>query len=107
MSEHYSDVADTKAFKDAETDTLQAVGQVGKAVDALTQAVHGLDVKGEFADTWMRAVTSFDRTSHDCKRNVEQLAQAVATHGRNTETANTSAAEGYRKLAAAADGGLV
>jgi uncharacterized protein YukE len=104
MAEHYSDVVDTKAFKDAESDTLQAVGRVGKAVDALTQAVHGLDVKGEFADTWKRAVTNFDRTSRECKRNVEQLAEAVATHGGNTDRANTEAAAGYRGLASAAEG---
>jgi len=104
MADHYSDVVDTKAFKDAEQDTLQAVGRVGKAVDALTQAVHGLDVKGEFADTWKRAVTNFDNTSRECKRNVEQLAAAVATHGGNTDRANTEAAEGYRGLASAAEG---
>ena len=103
MSEqHYADVVDTKAFKDAEGDTLQAVRRVGKAVTQLTEAVHGLDVKGEFADTWKQAVTNFDRTSQECKRNVEQLAQAVATHGRNTDSANTTAAEGYRKLGQAA-----
>jgi uncharacterized protein YukE len=104
---HYADVVDTKAFKDAESDTLQAVRRVYKAVTNLTQAVQGLDVKGEFADTWKQAVTNFDRTSADCKRNVEDLAQAVATHGRNTDSANTNAAEGYRKLAQAAQGGLV
>jgi uncharacterized protein YukE len=104
MASHYSDVADIRAFKDAETDTLDAVRRVGKAVDALTQAVHGLDVKGEFADTWKRAVGNFDRTSNECKRNVEHLAEAVATHGRNTDNANTGAAEQYRKLASGAEG---
>jgi uncharacterized protein YukE len=104
---HYADVVDTKAFKDAESDTLQAVRRVSKAVANLTQAVHGLDVKGEFADTWKQAVTNFDRTSAQCKRNVEQLAEAVRTHGSNTDQANTSAAEGYRNLARAAEGGLV
>ena len=29
---HYADVVDTKAFKDAESDTLQAVRRVYKAV---------------------------------------------------------------------------
>jgi uncharacterized protein YukE len=106
--QHFADVVDTKAFRDAETDTLQAVRRVYKAVTNLTQAVHGLDVKGEFADTWKRAVTNFDRTSAECKRNVEDLAEAVRTHGGNTDQANTSAAEGYRKLAQAAEGtGLV
>src|SRR5262245_7746309 len=102
--QHYADVVDTKAFKDAETDTLQAVDRVGKAVDQLTQAVHGLDVKGDFADTWKRAVSNFDRTSHECKRNVEQLAEAVATHGRNTDSANSGAAQRYGQLANAAEG---
>jgi hypothetical protein len=100
----FTDVADTKAFQHAERDTLDAVARVGKAVDALTQAVHGLDVKGEFADTWKRAVGTFDRTSQECKRNCEQLALAVATHGRNTDTANAGAAETYQRLAQAADG---
>jgi uncharacterized protein YukE len=102
--QHYADVVDTKAFKIAESDTLQAVRQVGKAVTQLTDAVHGLDVKGAFADTWKQAVTNFDRTSQECKRNVEQLAQAVATHGRNTDSANTAAAERYGQLAKAAEG---
>jgi uncharacterized protein YukE len=102
--QHFADVVDTKAFKDAEGDTLEAVRRVYKAVTNLTQAVHGLDVKGEFADTWKRAVTNFDRTSAECKRNVEDLAQAVATHGGNTDRANTQAAEGYRKLGRAAQG---
>lgn len=100
----YSDVADTKAFQTAEADTLQAVQRVIKAVDALTQAVHGLDVRGEFADTWRRAVSAFDATSRECSRNCEQLAVAVATHGQNTDQANTGAAEQYQQLARAATG---
>jgi hypothetical protein len=102
--QHYADVVDTKAFQDAESDTLQAVRRVGKAVSQLTDAVHGLDVKGEFADTWKQAVTNFDRTSTECRHDVEQLAQAVATHGRTTDSANTAAAERYGRLANAADG---
>jgi hypothetical protein len=102
--QHYADVVDTKAFTDAETDTLEAVRRVGKAVTQLTAAVHGLDVKGAFDDTWKQAVTNFDRTGQHCTRNVEQLAQAVATHGRSTDSANTGAAERYRQLANAADG---
>jgi uncharacterized protein YukE len=100
----YSDVADTKAFQSAEADTLQAVHRVMQAVDAMTQAVHGLDVRGEFADTWKRAVTAFDTTSRECTRNCERLAEAVATHGRNTDQANTGAAEQYARLAQAATG---
>ena len=101
---YYTDVANIKAFEEAEADTLQAVGRVAKAVDALTRAVHGLDVSGEYAETWKRAVVTFERTSQQCKRNVEQLAAAVATHGRNTDTANTAAAESYQRMAKGADG---
>lgn len=100
----FSDVQETKAFQTTEEETVAAVRHVMRAVDNLSQAVHGLDVKGEFAEQWKTAVTTFDTTSQECKRNCEQLAAAVATHGRNTETANVNAAQSYGAMAKSASG---
>jgi hypothetical protein len=104
MPSHYADVADTKAFKTAETDTLNAVARVAKAVDSLTQVVNGLPVRGQFADAWKKAVGSFNTISQESKRNSDELAHAIATHGANTDMANVAAAEDYRRLHQAAEG---
>jgi uncharacterized protein YukE len=100
----FSDVTQTQAFQTAEQETVTAVRRVQRAVDTLTQAVHGLDVKGDFADQWKRAVTTFDATSQECKRNCDELAAAVAAHGRSTDTANQNAAQAYGSLAQGANG---
>jgi hypothetical protein len=100
----FSDVQHTQAFQTAEQETVTAIRRVQKAVDTLSQAVHGLDVKGEYADQWKLAVTTFDSTSQECKRNCDQLAEAVAAHGRATDTANQNAAQGYGALAKSATG---
>jgi uncharacterized protein YukE len=100
----FSDVDQTKAFQTAEQETVTAIRRVQKAVDTLSQAVHGLDVKGDFAEQWRTAVTTFDTTSQECKRNCDQLAQAVADHGRSTDTANQNAAQSYGTLAKGASG---
>jgi uncharacterized protein YukE len=100
----FSDVDQTKAFQTAEQETVAAIRRVQKAVDTLSQAIHGLDVKGDYADQWKTAVTTFDTTSQECKRNCDQLAEAVAAHGHSTDTANANAATGYGSLAKAATG---
>ena len=101
---YFSDVDQTKAFQTAEDETLSAIRRVQAAVDHLSQAIHGLDVKGQFAETWKQAVTTFDTTSQECKKNCDQLAAAVAAHGRNTESSNQAAADAYGSLARSADG---
>ena len=100
----FSDVDQTKAFQTAEQDTLTAIRRVQKAVDALSSAIHGLDVKGDYADTWKKATHTFDTTSQACKKNCDDLAAAVAAHGRSTDTANVNATQGYEGLAKAATG---
>ena len=101
---YFSDAHETRAFQTAEQETVTAIRQVQKAVDELSAAVHGLDVKGDFAEQWRTAVTTFDVTSQECKRNCDQLAAAVAAHGRSTEAANQSAADSYGAMARAATG---
>lgn len=104
----FSDVVDTRAFATAEQDTLAAIRKVVSSVDHLVSAVHGLDVKGQFADQWHQATAAFDATTQECKRGCDRLAEAVLVHGQNTDRANTSAADAYRSLASAARGaGLV
>jgi hypothetical protein len=101
---HFADVVDTTAFKTAEADTMTAVARVARAVDQLSEVVHGLDVRGEFADTWKKAVASFTTICQESKRNSDELAHAIATHGSNTDKANAAAAEAYRRLGQAAEG---
>jgi uncharacterized protein YukE len=100
----FTDVSQTKAFQTAEEETVSAIRRVQSAVDTLTQAVHGLDIKGDFAEKWKAAVTTFDTTSQECKRNCDQLANAVAAHGRSTEASNQSAADAYGSMAKSANG---
>ena len=100
----FSEVTESGAFSTAADDTVAAITRVSRAVDTLTQAVHGLDVRGDFAVAWRQAVTRFDETRLDCKRNCEQLAEAVRAHGQNTESANASAAEAFTRQARAAEG---
>jgi hypothetical protein len=100
----FSDVDETQAFQTAEQETITAITHVKRAVEALTQAVHGLDVKGDFANQWKTAVTTFDTTSAECKKNCDELAAAVAAHGRNTDSANQQAATAYGQMARAASG---
>jgi uncharacterized protein YukE len=101
---YFSDVDQTKAFQTAEEETVSAIKRVQVAVDQLRSAVHGLDVKGQFAETWKQAVTTFDATSQECKKNCDQLAAAVAAHGRNTEISNQAATDAYGTLAKNATG---
>jgi hypothetical protein len=102
----FSDVTQTKAFQTAEEETVSAIRRVQSAVDSLKEAVHGLDIKGDYAEKWKAAVTTFDTTSQECKRNCDQLALAVAAHGQRTESANQSASDAYGSMAKGA-GGLV
>jgi hypothetical protein len=101
---YFSDVDQTKVFQTAEQETVTAIRHVQKAVDALSQAVHGLDVGGDFAQQWKTAVTTFDTTSQECKRNCDQLAEAVAAHGHSTDGANQNASAAYQQLGKAATG---
>jgi hypothetical protein len=100
----FSDVDESKAFQTAEQETVTAIRRVQKAVDALRTAIHGLDVKGDYAEQWKTATVTFDTTSQECKKNCERLAQAVAEHGHSTDGANANAAQGYGQLAKAATG---
>jgi DNA-binding ferritin-like protein len=104
----FTDVVDTRAFQTAEQDTLQSINKVMGSVDHLVQAVHGLDVKGQFAEQWHAATSAFDTTTQECKKGCDRLAEAVRVHGQNTDRANQSAADAYQNLASAAHrGGLV
>jgi hypothetical protein len=100
----FSDVDETKAFKTAEEETITAVNRVKKAVEALSSAIHGLDVKGDYAKQWTTATTHFDTKTAECKKSCDLLAKAVADHGRSTDTANDTASQGYGNLARAAQG---
>lgn len=99
MSGSFSDIADTRAFEVAQQETLDAVGRVARAVEALSATVHGLPVEGEFASAWQAAVAKFDAGSQATKRNCVQLADAVRSHGRSTDAANVSAAQAFHDLA--------
>ena len=100
----FSDVTDSAAFRTAADDTVAAVARVKRAVDVLTEAVHGLDVRGDFAVAWRQAISRFDETSLACKRDCEQLAEAVRAHGGGTDAASSQAADAFTHQAKAAEG---
>jgi hypothetical protein len=100
----FSDVDNSKAFQTAEEETNTAINHVKTAVQRLHDAVHGLDVKGDFATQWKAATVNFDESTTQCQTSCRNLAEAVRTHGQSTDTANANATQGYTNLARGASG---
>jgi phage tail sheath gpL-like len=77
----FDDLDDADVLPTAEEQMVAAIRRVQVAVDGMSRAVHRLEVKGGVAERWMAAVTTFDTTSQECRRNCDRLAAALAARG--------------------------